>query len=73
MPVERVVVGPKGQITIPKALRERYHLFEGEEIILVVREGGVLMKHRPSSLRGRLRGRFDTEGLEKDLEKIHEE
>jgi AbrB family looped-hinge helix DNA binding protein len=73
VPVEKSVVGPEGQITIPKALRDRYHLLEGEEVVLVAREEGVPMKHRPSSLRGRLRGKLGTADLERDVEKTREE
>jgi AbrB family looped-hinge helix DNA binding protein len=67
------IVGPKGQITIPKSLREKYHLLEGEEVVLVAREEGVLVRHPSSSLRGRLRGKLDTAGLEKDIEKVREQ
>jgi AbrB family looped-hinge helix DNA binding protein len=41
------VVGPKGQITIPKELREKYHLLQGEEVLLVAQQDGVLLKHTP--------------------------
>ncbi|MDA4137280.1 MAG: AbrB/MazE/SpoVT family DNA-binding domain-containing protein [Thaumarchaeota archaeon] len=67
------IVGPKGQITIPKSLREKYHLLEGEEVVLVAREEGVLVRHPSSSLRGRLRGKLDTEGMEKDIEKVRDQ
>lgn len=66
----RSVVGPKGQITIPKELRERYHLLEGEDVMLAAGDEGVLVKHAPSALRGRLRGKIDLNGLEDELEKI---
>jgi AbrB family looped-hinge helix DNA binding protein len=69
----RSIVGPKGQITIPKSLRERYHLLEGEEVVLVERAEGVLVRHPPSALRGRLRGQLDTDGLEKDIEKVRKQ
>ena len=67
---ERSVIGPKGQITIPKPLRERYHLLEGEEVVLVPREEGVLVRHPPSYLRGRLKGKLDIEGFENDIREI---
>jgi len=67
------VVGPKGQITLPKAIREKYHLLEGEEVVFVPREEGVLLKHTQTSLRGMFRGKLDIEGFEKDLKQIHKE
>lgn len=67
------VVGPKGQITLPKAIREKYHLLEGEEVVLVPREEGVLLKHTETSLRGMFRGKLDVEGLERDIKQIHKE
>jgi AbrB family looped-hinge helix DNA binding protein len=70
---ERSVVGPKGQITIPKDLREKYHLLQGEEVLLVAQQDGVLLKHTPSVLRGRLRGRLDLDGLEAEVAKLREE
>lgn len=70
MLTNKSVIGPKGQITIPKELRERYHLHEGEDVVLVGQEEGVLVKHPPSTLRGRLRGKLDLEGFDKDLREI---
>jgi AbrB family looped-hinge helix DNA binding protein len=70
---ERSRVGPKGQITIPKDLRERYHLLQGEEVVLVAQEDGVLLKHGQSVLRGRLRGKLDLDNLEAELKKLREE
>ena len=67
------VVGPKGQITIPKELREKYHLHEGEEVILLPGEEGVMIKHPSSTLRGRLRGRIDIKGFESDLKELRKQ
>ncbi len=64
------IVGPKGQITIPKELREKYHLLEGEEVALVGEEEGVLVKHPPTHLRGRLRGRMELVGIEEDVKEL---
>lgn len=66
----RSTVGPKGQVTIPKELRERYHLLEGEEVLILPSTEGVLVKHPPGSLRGRLRGKIDLKGLEADIKEI---
>ena len=70
---DKSVVGPKGQITIPKELREKYHLHQGEEVVLVAQKDGVLLKHTPSTLRGRLRGRIDVDDIEAEVRRIREE
>ena len=70
---KRSTVGPKGQITLPKDLREQYHLLEGEEVVLVEERDGILVKHPQESLRGRFRGRFDFEGLEDELREVRSE
>lgn len=61
------VIGPKGQITIPKQLREEYHLLEGEEVILIEEEEGILVRHPSSALRGSLRGKLDVKGFDRDV------
>jgi AbrB family looped-hinge helix DNA binding protein len=66
-------IGPKGQITIPKELRERYHMHEGEEVILLPGEEGVLIKHPQPTLRGSLRGKIDMKGFERDLREIRKQ
>ena len=66
-------VGPKGQITIPKDLREKYHLLRGEEVLLVAQDEGVLVKHSPSNLRGRLRGKMAIEGIEDEVRELRNE
>jgi len=45
----------KGQVTIPKDLRDRFGLKEGEEVLMVPANGGILLKHRMNSMRS-LRG-----------------
>jgi AbrB family looped-hinge helix DNA binding protein len=67
------IVGPKGQITLPKAIREKYHLLEGEEVVLVLRKQGVLVKHTSNATRGKFKGKLDVEGFEKDIRRIHKE
>ncbi len=44
----RIKVGPKGQILIPKILRDRYGLREGDLILIEPEESGVLVKGKPS-------------------------
>jgi AbrB family looped-hinge helix DNA binding protein len=63
-------VGPKGQITIPKELRDRYHLMEGEEVIIIPSEDGILIKHPKAALRGSLKGKLDLKGIENDVRKL---
>jgi AbrB family looped-hinge helix DNA binding protein len=71
--VSKSTVGPKGQITIPKELREKYHMHEGEEVVLLPSEEGVLIKHPPSTLRGRWSGKIDMRGFEKDIKELHKQ
>jgi AbrB family looped-hinge helix DNA binding protein len=71
--VVRSTVGPKGQVTIPKELREKYHLLEGENVIVVPSAEGVLIKHPPISLRGRLRGKIKIQGLEEEIKQIRKQ
>jgi len=63
-------IGPKGQVTIPKELREKYHLLEGEDVIVLPSEEGVLIKHPPSTLRGRLKGKLNLQGFEDEIRHI---
>ncbi|MGC8831022.1 MAG: AbrB/MazE/SpoVT family DNA-binding domain-containing protein [Thermoproteota archaeon] len=44
----RVRVGEKGQILIPKILRDRYGIQEGAQVMIEPTEEGVLIKGRPS-------------------------
>ncbi len=71
--VVRSTVGPKGQVTIPKELREKYHLLEGEDVMVVASAEGVLIKHPPTSLRGRLRGKIIIQGLEEEIKRIRKQ
>ncbi|RLE81535.1 MAG: AbrB/MazE/SpoVT family DNA-binding domain-containing protein [Thermoprotei archaeon] len=50
----KVKVSSKGQIVIPKPIREAYGFKEGEEILLIPLKEGVLLK-RPKKAKG-LRG-----------------
>lgn len=40
----RVRLGPKGQVVIPKILRETYGLYSRQEVIITEKEDGVLIK-----------------------------
>ena len=41
-------------------------MHEGEQVLLLPVDEGVIVKHPSSSLRGRLRGRIDLKGFEED-------
>lgn len=66
-------VSSKGQITLPKELRDRYHLQEGETVVLLDAGEGILIKHGRASLRGLLKGKVDSKGFEEDLRKLRKE
>jgi AbrB family looped-hinge helix DNA binding protein len=52
MEVYRSKMTSKGQITIPKSIRELLHLRKGDEVVLVPTEKGVILKRETASLRG---------------------
>jgi len=66
-------ISSKGQITLPKELRERHHLLEGELVIILDAPGGVLIRHAKASLRGSLRGKLSGDQFEKELRRIRKE
>jgi AbrB family looped-hinge helix DNA binding protein len=37
-------IGAKGEIVIPKILRERYKMNVGDELIAIAKEDGILIK-----------------------------
>ncbi|KPV64976.1 MAG: SpoVT / AbrB like domain protein [Candidatus Bathyarchaeota archaeon BA1] len=50
-----VKVTSKGQITIPKELRDQFHILEGETAVLIPVTEGILLKHELNPMR-KLRG-----------------
>ena len=60
-------------MTIPKELREKYHLLEGEEVVILPASEGVVIKHPQVTLRGRLKGRIDIKGFEDDLKDLRKQ
>jgi len=68
-----VTISSKGQITLPRELRDKYHLEEGETAVLLDAGDGILVKHGRSALRGFLRGKLDSKGFEEDLRKLRKE
>lgn len=66
-------VSSKGQITLPKSLREKHNLREGETVLVLEMRDGVLIRHGRKSLRGILRGRIETAGLEASVRALRRE
>ena len=61
-------VGPKGQVVIPKAMRDALGLRPGDEVDFELSDSGVLVEpatHRPK-LKGMLSGRRLVDALEQD-------
>lgn len=71
--MKTVTVSSKGQITLPKDLRERFHLLEGEQATVAPTADGILIKHRQVSLRGLLRGRIDVDSFEGAVRRLRKE
>ncbi|BFH76587.1 AbrB/MazE/SpoVT family DNA-binding domain-containing protein [Thermus thermophilus] len=61
-------VSSKGQITLPKAIREALGLHPGEEVVFELREGGAFLRPRRrvplEALLGRLKGKRGFPGEE---------
>jgi len=68
--LHKTKVGPKGQVTIPKELRDRFHIKEGEEVIILPSPDGIIIKHPKVILRGYLRDKLDIKGIESDVKKL---
>jgi AbrB family looped-hinge helix DNA binding protein len=66
-------VSSKGQITLPKPLRDRHHLRTGEIVIILDSEDGIVIRRGRPSLRGMLKEEIDGDGFEKDLKKLRKE
>jgi len=55
VPTFRVKVSSRGQVVIPKLLREAYGIKEGQEVLMIPVENGILVKALPIR-GGKLRG-----------------
>jgi len=64
----------KGQITILESLREQYELHDGEPIVLIPVENGIMVKRRcdMKSLRGSIK-EIDVEKASKFIRKLRSE
>jgi len=70
---KKVTISSKGQITLPKDLREKYHLNQGESVMLLDSGEGIIIRHGSETLRGILKGKIDVEGFEADIKNLREE
>ena len=71
--IKRVTVSSKGQITLPKDLRIKYHLNQGESVLVLDSGEGIVIRHGKENLRGILKGKIDTKGFEDDIKILREE
>jgi len=64
----------KGQITIPESLREQYELHDGESILLIPVENGIIVKRgcAMKSLRGSMK-EIDVEKASRFIRKLRSE
>lgn len=73
---EIATVTSKGQITIPSSLRERYEIDEGDRLLAVPTEHGIVLKkiELPSveEFRERVEGREKTLRMDEINELVHE-
>ena len=65
MEIKHIKISTKGQLTIPKKFREKLNLREGDEVILILKDDGIVIKPKLSHI-GMLRGLLSKEI---DLEK----
>ncbi len=66
----------KGQISIPKELRERFQLRVGEEVLLIPQEEGIVLKpglNPMRRLRGVLREELDVKKASEFIRKTRRE
>ena len=68
--VKKVTIGSKRQITLPKDMRDKYHMSYGESVIVSDSGEGIIIKHGNGTLRGKLKGKVDTEGFGKNIKDL---
>ena len=70
MEAYRSKITSKGQITIPKAIRDLLHLLKGDEIVLLPTEKGVILKRETASLRGIWKGKLTKKEIDEGIKEI---
>lgn len=68
-----VTVSSKGQVPLPKELRDRHNLKKRGTALIPELPEGVLIHHGRTSLRGALKGEFSLEAFEKELLRLRRE
>jgi AbrB family looped-hinge helix DNA binding protein len=66
-------VSSKGQITLPKEIRDRHHLTAGATVRILDSEGGVFVRAGRKTLRGLARGRLHVEEAEREIRPLRDE
>jgi AbrB family looped-hinge helix DNA binding protein len=66
-------VSEKGQITLPKALRDKHHRTAGEVVLILDSENGIVVRHREPGPRGLLKDEMDGDALEADVRELRKE
>jgi AbrB family looped-hinge helix DNA binding protein len=69
----KVRISSKGQVVLPKAVREQLHLEEGTELSLLVEHGAVILRKASRRDWRRWSGRFLGGGMLEALERDHQE
>ena len=72
----QATITSKGQLTLPKDLRKRFHLEEGEKVVLIPLEEGIMLKHQLNplrELRGILRREIDVQKASKFIAEARKE
>lgn len=67
------IVSSKGQITLPKELRDKHHLSEGATVLILETEEGVLVRPSRKTLRGLLKGKIDPSSADREVRKLRKE
>lgn len=68
-----VVLSSKGQIVIPKAVREAMGIKPGTRLRVITSEGKIILQPLPGSPIDRLHGKFGGEDFLTELEAEHRE
>lgn len=71
--VFEVKITSKGQMVIPKPLREKYNLKQGSRVKIIATRDGIVIKSRFEGPWVGLRGMMKSDWKNKDLDKLIEE